>query len=136
MGSILGDDLRGVLRRLSLWAGSALLVSLVWLDVKQVWVAVVWVVFAIALSLIGRRFKIADLNYQEHWLAVAATTQLIAVNHRRSARNRAVYSASGMRVRILRHFALLHVERSCLSPACGLGAYVGRDRAAGGTRMA
>jgi hypothetical protein len=75
-----GDDLRGALRKLSLWAGSVLLVSLVWLDVKQVWVAAVWVVFAVALSLIGRRLKIADLNYQEHLLAVAATAQMVAVN--------------------------------------------------------
>ncbi len=74
------DDLRRHFRTLALWSGSALLASLVWLDAKPTWVALVWVVFAVALSVIGRRFRQADLNYQEHVLAVLAIAQLAAFN--------------------------------------------------------
>jgi len=73
-------DFRAALRTLALWAGSALLVTLVWLDVSALWVAVVWTAFAVALSLIGRRWRLADLCYQEHLLAVAAIAQLFAFN--------------------------------------------------------
>jgi hypothetical protein len=71
---------RDALFRVALWAGTLTLAALIWVDVKQTWVALIWVVFAVLLSLIGRKFGIADLNYQEHTLAVAAAAQLLAVN--------------------------------------------------------
>ena len=74
------EHARVVLRRLALWAGTAMLAALVALDVKQTWVALVWVTMAVALSLLGRRFRNADLTLQEHVLAVAATAQLFAMN--------------------------------------------------------
>jgi Predicted membrane protein (DUF2339) len=74
------DDVRGVLRTAALWAGSSLLVLLVYFDVAQPWVALVWIGFAVALSLIGRRIKLGDLTYQEHVLAIAVAVQLTAVN--------------------------------------------------------
>jgi hypothetical protein len=74
------DDVREVLRRAALWAGTATLAALVWTDVKQTWIALVWIALAAALSLIGRRWSIADFNYQEHTFAVAATALLFAVN--------------------------------------------------------
>jgi hypothetical protein len=74
------EDGRVPLRTLALWSGSALLAGLAWIDIKQSWVAVAWVAFAVVLSLMGRRFRIANLSYQEHLLAVLATAQLAALN--------------------------------------------------------
>ncbi len=74
------DDLRTHLRLLSLWAGSALLAVLAWLDLPQAWVAPVWVAFAVALALPARRFRLPQFSYQEHTLAVAAVVQLVAIN--------------------------------------------------------
>jgi len=70
------DDSRLLLHRLSLWSGSVLLASLAWLEIKQVWVAFVLVVFAIVLSTVGRRLRIADFTFQEHCLALFAISQL------------------------------------------------------------
>jgi hypothetical protein len=74
------EDLRVHLRTVTLWAGSSLLAILVYFDVAQPWVALVWVAFSIALSLIGRYIKISDITYQEHVLAIAAAVQLAVVN--------------------------------------------------------
>jgi uncharacterized membrane protein len=74
------NDVRVPLRTLSLWSGSVLLTSLAWLDIKQTWVALVWVMFAVVLSSVGRRLRIADLTYQEHCLALFAIGQLTVWN--------------------------------------------------------
>jgi hypothetical protein len=73
-------DVRIALYLLALWAGSALLATLVWLDVSQAWVAVVWVAFGVVLSLVSRRRQISELSYQEHVLALAATVRLFSWN--------------------------------------------------------
>lgn len=73
-------DLELPLRTVTLWTGSALLAVLAWVEMPQAWVALAWVGFGIVLCLIGRRYKIAELVYQEHMLAVAAVWQLAAVN--------------------------------------------------------
>jgi hypothetical protein len=78
--------LRGVkdfplsLNTVAMWTGSALLAVLAWVEMPQAWMALAWVGFALVLCLIGRRFKLAELVYQEHVLAVAAVWQLAAFN--------------------------------------------------------
>ena len=74
------DDVREVLRRAALWAGTAALAALIWTDIRQTWVALVLMAVAASLALIGRRLSLADFTYQEHTLAVAATALLFAVN--------------------------------------------------------
>jgi hypothetical protein len=73
-------DLGLRLRVLSLWAGTALLAVLAWLDISQAWVAPAWVAFAITLALIARRIRLPHFSYQEHLLAVAAVAQLVVIN--------------------------------------------------------
>jgi uncharacterized membrane protein len=63
-----------------LWGGSALLAILTWLEVAQPWVAPVWVALALVLCLVGRRFQLAELTYQEHVLAAAAAVLLFFAN--------------------------------------------------------
>ena len=73
-------DLGPYPRGAALWAGTSFLALLAWFEVAPAWVAPVWMALAVALVLIARRIKIADLAYQGHLLAVAVGVQLIAVN--------------------------------------------------------
>jgi hypothetical protein len=74
------EDFPLSLSAVAVWAGTVFLVALAWVEMPQAWVAPVWVGFAIALCLIGRRFKLVQLVLQEHVLAAAAVAQLAAVN--------------------------------------------------------
>jgi hypothetical protein len=74
------EDLRGHLRTLALWSGSTLFASLIWLDCKPMWAAIIGVALAVVLTAIGRRFRLADLTYQEQVLAVLAIVQLATFN--------------------------------------------------------
>lgn len=80
-----GGDIRVQLRTFAFWSGTGLLTSLAWLDCKQTWVPLAWVALAVGLALIGRRFRLAHLTYQEHVLAIMATVLIIAVNRDASA---------------------------------------------------
>ena len=73
-------DARKPLRVLALWAGSLLLSVLIWTEVSQPWVALVWVAFAVTLVMVARRIEVAEFTYQAHVLAVAAVAQLAAFN--------------------------------------------------------
>jgi hypothetical protein len=74
------EELCKYLRSLCLWAGSSLLVGLVWLDVATAWVALAWLVLAVSFSLVSRRLRLNDLCYQGHLLAFFILVQLIGVN--------------------------------------------------------
>ncbi|MGD0787750.1 MAG: DUF2339 domain-containing protein [Terracidiphilus sp.] len=83
------DDLRVAPRMAMLWTGTALLVTLGWLELPPVWIAGAWMALAVVLALIGRRSRIAELAYQEHVLAAMVAAQLVAVNlDAQSARER------------------------------------------------
>ena len=73
-------DARKPLRFLALWAGSVLLSVLIWTEVSQPWVALVWVAFAVPLVMVARRIRVAEFTYHAHVLAVAAVAQLAAFN--------------------------------------------------------
>lgn len=75
-----GQDWCVFVRRVALWLGSAMLVTLAWTDVKQTWVALIWIALAAVLGLVGRKLELDDLNYQEHLLAVMGAAQLAAIN--------------------------------------------------------
>jgi hypothetical protein len=65
---------------LSLWAGTALLAALVSTELPVAWIAPLWTALAVALCLLGRRFRLRDLTLQEHLLAAATVAALIAFN--------------------------------------------------------
>lgn len=73
-------DLRFAVRSLALWAGTALLVALAWLELPPMFIAPVWMALAVVLVLVGRRLKLSEFAYQEHLLAVLVAMQLFAVN--------------------------------------------------------
>ncbi|HEY3704535.1 MAG TPA: DUF2339 domain-containing protein [Terracidiphilus sp.] len=74
------EDLRLHLKQFCLWAGTAALAALVWMEVKPTWVTLTWVIMAAALSLVGRRLRVVELALQEHLLAVLSTAMLSAMN--------------------------------------------------------
>ncbi|HTW81835.1 MAG TPA: DUF2339 domain-containing protein [Terracidiphilus sp.] len=69
-----------VLRSVSLWAGTALLASLASVELPVAWIAPAWAALAVVLCLLGRRFRLRDLTFQEHVLASAAAVALFAFN--------------------------------------------------------
>jgi hypothetical protein len=69
-----------LLDAVTVWAGTFLLAAVAWLEISPPWVALVWAAGAAVLCFAGRRFKLRQLNFQEHALALATVIQLFAVN--------------------------------------------------------
>jgi hypothetical protein len=74
------DDLRLAMRTLALWAATALLAVLAWLELSPMLIAPAWMALAVVLVLIGRRLKLKELVFQEHLLAAMVVAQLVAAN--------------------------------------------------------
>jgi hypothetical protein len=74
------NDLRVHLKQCCVWIGTATLAALVWVEVKPTWVALTWVAMAAVLSLLGRRWRVAELTLQEHVLAVLCVATLVVNN--------------------------------------------------------
>jgi hypothetical protein len=74
------DEIRVQLRSATLWAGSAILVALTWLEVAPAWVAPIWMAFAVVLVFARRRLRINELAWQEHVLSILIFVQLVALN--------------------------------------------------------
>jgi hypothetical protein len=53
---------------------------LLWKQVPEDWTALVWMLLAVGLALIGRRIKLGSLCHQEHVLALLVAAQLVTVN--------------------------------------------------------
>jgi hypothetical protein len=68
------------LRSASLWAGAALLAALAAVELPTTWIAPAWAALAVALCLLGRRFRLRELILQEHVLAAASVAALFAFN--------------------------------------------------------
>lgn len=62
------------------WAATALLAALAWHESSQPWLAVIWVLFALALAVTDRIFVVEELPWQAHALAVLAVCQAAAAN--------------------------------------------------------
>lgn len=69
-----------LLRSVLLWAGAAFLAALASVELPAAWIAPAWTALAVALCLLGRRYRLRDLSFQEHALAIAAVAQLLASN--------------------------------------------------------
>jgi hypothetical protein len=62
------------------WAATALLATLAWHESQQPWLAVLWILFALALALVDRVWDIEELPWQTHTLAALAIYRSAAVN--------------------------------------------------------
>jgi hypothetical protein len=73
-------ELHRQIRELYTWLGSFLVAWLLWRQFPQPWIAVAWFGLGIALTLVGRRLRLANLSYQEHVLAVGTIFALASFN--------------------------------------------------------
>jgi uncharacterized membrane protein len=68
------------LRSVSLWAGAVLLAALPSVELPTPWIAPVWTALTVGLGLLGRRFRLRDLTFQEHALGAATVVALFTFN--------------------------------------------------------
>lgn len=61
-------------------AATALLALLAWYEAPGAWLAAVWAIFALVLTLVDRRFELDDLRWQAHALAALAMLRALRVN--------------------------------------------------------
>jgi hypothetical protein len=73
--------LAAVTRDAYTWLGSFLVAWLLWRQLPEAWVAVAWMAFGIVLALVGRRWKLAALCFQEHILVLSAVMALFFYNY-------------------------------------------------------
>lgn len=62
------------------WTATGLLAALAWHESPQLWLAVIWIVFALALAIVDRVFQIEELPYQTHVLAGLAVIRAVTLN--------------------------------------------------------
>jgi hypothetical protein len=62
------------------WVATALLAGLAWHESAQPWLAVIWILFALALALVDRVWDVEELPWQTHTLAALAIYEAATVN--------------------------------------------------------
>jgi len=71
-------------KRYAAWAhtcgATALLALLAWNEAQQPWIAPIWILFALALAIMDRRFEVEELPAQAHVLAALAVLGAITQN--------------------------------------------------------
>jgi uncharacterized membrane protein len=62
------------------WTATTLLAALAWHESAQPWLAVIWILFALALAIVDRVFTVEELPWQAHTLALLAAACTVMVN--------------------------------------------------------
>jgi hypothetical protein len=62
------------------WTATALLAALAWHESPQPWLAVIWILFALALAIVDRVFTVEELPWQAHALASLAAGRAAMLN--------------------------------------------------------
>ena len=75
------DHEQRVFRAFFSFAGTALFALLIWSEAPATWMAVFFLVAGAILALAGRRWKLSELGYQEHLLAVCAVARTFDYNY-------------------------------------------------------
>ncbi len=74
------SESRPAVAYLHTFAATALLAFLAWREAPNGWLAPLWAVFALVLTLVDRRFELEDLRWQAHALAALAMLRSAGVN--------------------------------------------------------
>ena len=74
------DEGQRVFRALFSFAGSALIGLLIWYEAPEMWIAALFLAAGAALALLGRRWNVLHLGYQEHVFAAAAIWRTLEYN--------------------------------------------------------
>ena len=75
------EQYRMMVRGAYTWTASALMVWVLWELVPSPWIAVSWIVFAIALVLVSRKLNYAQLAWEANIVAFLATLRTLAFNY-------------------------------------------------------
>ena len=62
------------------WTATVLLAALTWHESPQPWLAVIWILFALALAIVDRVFAVEELPWQAHTLALLAVARAVTLN--------------------------------------------------------
>lgn len=62
------------------WTATILLAALAWHESPQPWLAVIWILFALALAIVDRVFTVEELPWQAHALALLAAGRAAMLN--------------------------------------------------------
>jgi uncharacterized membrane protein len=62
------------------WTATALVAALAWHESPQPWLAVIWILFALALAIVDRVFTVEELPWQAHTLALLAAGRAVTLN--------------------------------------------------------
>ncbi len=71
---------RATAASLHTWTATALLAALAWHESSQPWLAVVWILFALALTIFDRIHTTEELPWQVHALALLAVGRAVTLN--------------------------------------------------------
>jgi hypothetical protein len=74
------ESYRTLASSLHTWTATALLVALAWHESSQPWLAVIWILFALALAVVDRIFSVEELTWQTHTLALLAVARAVTYN--------------------------------------------------------
>jgi uncharacterized membrane protein len=75
-----GASYRRAAAWLHTWTATVLLAALAWHESSQPWLAVISVLFALALAIVDRVFTVEELSWQAHALALLAAVQAALLN--------------------------------------------------------
>jgi hypothetical protein len=75
------DQFESPVRNIYTWIAAFFVGFLIWYEAPAPWIAVYFVAVGIALALVGRRWNLSHLGFQEHLFAIAGVVRLIDFNY-------------------------------------------------------
>jgi hypothetical protein len=75
------DQFESPVRNIYTWIAAFFVGFLIWYEAPAPWIAVFFISVGIVLALVGRRWNLAHLGFQEHLFAIAAVARLIDFNY-------------------------------------------------------
>ncbi len=79
------EQFKPLIRNAYTWVAAFFVGILIWYEAPHAWMAVFFLVAGILLALVGRRWKLPHLGFQEHLFAIAAVARAFDVNYELTA---------------------------------------------------
>ncbi|MGB7282441.1 MAG: DUF2339 domain-containing protein [Candidatus Acidiferrum sp.] len=81
LAALRDDQEQRVFRALFSFAGASMFGFLIWAEAPPIWMAALFLAAGIILALIGRRWSLPHLGFQEHLFAIAAIARIFDYNY-------------------------------------------------------
>ncbi len=75
------EEFKSIVRNAYTWAAAFFVGLLIWYEAPYAWIAVFFLAAGIILALVGRRWNLPHLGFQEHLFAVAAIARIFDYNY-------------------------------------------------------